>query len=318
MRGTLGETWIGRIVGEPWVANTLPVVLNHPYLLYDLDPCLSSFELRGNANFPLNEVVMQQRPAGKVSFDNSDRVVVITGGSSGIGFAIGEAFASSGAKVYSFDIQPPPANEGIQYLQTDVSSEDACVESVQKVIQEQGAIDVLVNNAVIQPVESYVPLHELDGELWTKMLRINVSGYTFMAKHVVQQMQKQGSGVIVNLASAQAHRTAREVPAYGPAKAANLLQAKQWACEYARQGIRVVSVSPGAIDTPLVRASLELQGGEAELANRHPLGRLGKPEEIAHAVLWLSSDGASFVTAEDLAVDGGLGGLGSYADPYEL
>ena len=119
-------------------------------------------------------------------------------------------------------------------------------------------------------------------------------------------------------ASAQATRTAREVAAYGPSKAANLLQAKQWAVEFARYGIRVVAVSPGAIDTPLVRASLENQGGEAELANRHPLGRLGKPEEIADAVLWLSSEGASFVTAANFPVDGGLDGYASFADPYPI
>lgn len=261
---------------------------------------------------------MQPRPAGKVSFDNEGRVVLVTGGAGGIGFAIGEAFAASGATVYVLDIQAPPSRDSIHYLRTDVSSEANCAESVQHVVAAEGAIDVLVNNAVIQPVESYVPLHELDGDLWSRMISINVSGYTFMAKHVVRQMKQQQSGVIVNLASAQAHRSAREVPAYGPAKAANLLQAKQWGCEYARDGIRVVSVSPGAIDTPLVRASLELQGGETELANRHPLGRLGKPAEIANAVLWLCSEGASYVTAEDLAVDGGLGGLGSYADPYPI
>jgi NAD(P)-dependent dehydrogenase (short-subunit alcohol dehydrogenase family) len=86
--------------------------------------------------------------------------------------------------------------------------------------------------------------------------------------------------------------------------------------EYARNGIRVVSVSPGAIDTPLVRASLAEQGGEAELANRHPLGRIGQPEEVAHAVLWLASNDASFITGTDLAVDGGLGALASFAEPY--
>lgn len=261
---------------------------------------------------------MQQRPTGNVSFDNSGRVVIVTGGSSGIGLAIGEAFAKSGATVYSLDVQAPPENDFLSYLSTDVSDEANCRSSIETVVEQCGAIDVLVNNAVIQPVDSYVPLHELDSGLWTKMIGINVSGYTFMAKHVIPHMRNQQSGVIVNLASAQAHRTARQVPAYGPAKAANLLQAKQWAVEYARDGIRVVSVSPGAIDTPLVRASLELQGGEADLANRHPLGRLGQPAEIANAVLWLCSSGASFVTAEDLAVDGGLGGLGSYADPYEM
>ena len=150
---------------------------------------------------------------------------------------------------------------------------------------------MLVNNAAIQPPASYVRVDELPAELWQRMLAVNLTGYTFLAKHALRQMREQGSGVVVNLASGQAHRTARKVPAYGPMKAANLLQAMQWGVEYARDGIRVVSVSPGAIDTPLVRASLAAQGGEAELANRHPLGRLGRPDEVASAVLWLASSG---------------------------
>ena len=121
---------------------------------------------------------------------------------------------------------------------------------------------------------------------------------------------------MINVASGQGHRTARQVPTYGPIKAANLLQAMQWGVEYARDGIRVVSVSPGAIDTPLVRASLELQGGAEELANRHPVGRIGRPQEVAAAILWLASDAASFVTATDLAIDGGLNAFAAFADPY--
>jgi NAD(P)-dependent dehydrogenase (short-subunit alcohol dehydrogenase family) len=92
----------------------------------------------------------------------------------------------------------------------------------------------------------------------------------------------------------------------------------QWGVEYARDGIRVVSISPGAIDTPLVRASLEAQGGEAQLANRHPIGRLGQPAEVARAVLWLSSGDASFITATDLQVDGGLGAFGAFAEPFPM
>jgi NAD(P)-dependent dehydrogenase (short-subunit alcohol dehydrogenase family) len=149
------------------------------------------------------------------------------------------------------------------------------------------------------------------------MLAVNLSGYFHMAKHALRVMREQQSGVVVNIASGQAHRTARGVPVYGPIKAANVLQAMQWGIEYAREGIRVVSVSPGAIDTPLVRASLAAQGGAAKLANRHPLGRIGQPAEIAHAVLWLSSVAASFVTATDLSVDGGLQAFGAFAEPYE-
>ena len=96
------------------------------------------------------------------------------------------------------------------------------------------------------------------------------------------------------------------------------MQSRQWAVEYARDGIRVVSVSPGAIDTPLVRASLAAQGGAKALANRHPIGRIGRAEEVAAAVLWLSSAEASFVTGTDLEVDGGLGAFGAFADPYDM
>ena len=96
------------------------------------------------------------------------------------------------------------------------------------------------------------------------------------------------------------------------------MQARQWGVEYARDGIRVLSVSPGAIDTPMVRASLAEQGGAAELGNRHPVGRIGTTDEVAAAVLWLSSPAASFVTATDLEVDGGLGALGSFAAPYPM
>ena len=94
------------------------------------------------------------------------------------------------------------------------------------------------------------------------------------------------------------------------------MQTRQWAVEYARQGVRVVSVSPGAIDTPMVRATLAAQGGEEALANRHPLGRLGKADEVANAVLWLSSADAAFITGTDLEVDGGLGAFGAFAEPY--
>lgn len=259
------------------------------------------------------------RPASRVRYDNQDRVVIVTGGGQGIGLAICRRFCESGAHVIVADIQPSLADglpEGAHFKLCDTSKPADCARVVGETIAEFGGLDVLVNNAAIQPPESYRPVSELDEQLFEKMLGINFSGYTFMAKHALKQMQAQRSGVVINIASEQGHRTTRGVPVYGPLKAANILQARQWAVEYAREGIRVVSVSPGAIYTPLVEASLEAQGGEAELANRHPLGRIGKPEEVASAVVWLCSDEASFITATDLAVDGGLGGLGAFADPY--
>jgi len=264
-----------------------------------------------------------KRPTGNVTFDNRDRVVIVTGGSMGIGEAISSAFAQSNAHVYVADVnppsdEPPPNARCVTYLNCDTASETDCKTVVEKVIQEQGAVDVLVNNAAIQPPESYQPIDRVSSKTWQRMIDVNLCGYMRMAAAVLPYMKQQQSGVIINLASGQAHRTAREVGVYGPIKSANVMQARQWGVEYARDGIRILSVSPGAINTPMIRASLAEQGGGAALANRHPIGRIGEPHEVASAVLWLTSDAASFITATDLEVDGGLGALGSFADPYPM
>ena len=259
------------------------------------------------------------RPAGCVTYDNSGRVVLVTGGCGGIGRAICAAFAhSKAAGVVAVDVHAaaPDLPQGVTFQRADVTSDEQCAAAVAWTVDKFGGLDVLVNTAAIQPPDSYRPLHLLPPAQWDRLIAVNLSGYANMARHALRAMLQQGSGVIVNLASAQGHRTARDVSAYGTAKAGNLMQAMQWGVEYARDGIRVLSVSPGAIDTPLVRASLEQQGGEAELANRHPLGRIGQPEEVASAVLWLASGDASFITATDLAVDGGLNAFAAFADPY--
>ncbi len=258
------------------------------------------------------------RPSGAVQYANEGRCVLVNGGAKGIGRAIAEAFHASGATVLCMDIDAGAKElpSEITFVLGDTSQEADCERAVSAAVRIGGGLDVLVNNAAVQPPASYVLLDQIESSTWNQMLAVNFSGYTFLAKHAVRVMKLQGSGIIVNLFSGQAHRTARQVPCYGPIKAANVLQAMQWGVGYARQGIRVVSVSPGAIDTPLVRASIEEQGGEAELANRHPLVRIGQPEEVAAAVLWLTSADASFVNATDLQVDGGLGAFGAFADPY--
>jgi meso-butanediol dehydrogenase/(S,S)-butanediol dehydrogenase/diacetyl reductase len=260
-----------------------------------------------------------ERPRGQVTFDNRDRIVLVTGGCRGIGLAICEQFYSSGATVVCADVNADTAGalpDGVAFRPTDVSSEASCQQVVQWVVEHFGTLDVLINNAAIQPAESYIAVDQLPTDLLRRMVDVNLLGYTFMAKYALAVMKRQQSGVVINLASGQGHRTTRGVPVYGPVKAANILQAMQWGVEYARAGIRVVSVSPGAIDTPMVRETLEAQGGAAQLANRHPIGRLGQPREVARVVLWLASDDASFVTATDLCVDGGLTAFGAFADPF--
>ena len=261
------------------------------------------------------------RPRGSVSYDNTGRIVLVTGGASGIGEVLCQRFARSGAQVVCVDlVKPvtPPGDDSIVFYQADVSVEAECEQAVAWTIEKYAALDILINNAAIQPAESYVPLDQLPGELWQQMVGVNFSGYSFMAKYALRQMKQQAQGVVVNVASGQGHRTARQVPAYGPIKAANIMQARQWGLEYARDGVRVVSVSPGAIETPLLRATLKEQGGDAIVANRHPLGRIGQPAEVAQAILWLASEDASFVTATDLEVDGGLGAFASFAEPYPM
>lgn len=260
------------------------------------------------------------RPQGSVRYDNSGRVVIVTGAAGGIGQAICRAYVDSGAQVVGADVDDTNENlpAEVTCYRCDTSSETDCERTVARTIERFGAVDILVNNAAIQPPDSYQPIDQLPTEVWDRMVAINFSGYMLMAKYVLRQMRKQGSGVVVNIASGQAHRTAREVGTYGPIKSANVMQTRQWGVEYARDGIRIVSVSPGAIDTPMVRANLEAQGGGAALANRHPVGRIGKPDEVARTVVWLSSADASFITATDLEVDGGLGAFGAFADPYPM
>ncbi|MFO0925352.1 MAG: SDR family oxidoreductase [Pirellulales bacterium] len=263
---------------------------------------------------------MSQRSQGHVVYENRGRVALVTGGCNGIGRAIVDAFCQSGASVVCVDVDGKGARDlppGVHFHHGSVADASFCKMVLDWTKANLGGLDILVNNAAIQPPTSYVPLHEVALEDFERMVKINLAGYHLMAQHAVPIMMDQRSGVIINIASGQGHRTARQVSVYGPIKAANILQAMQWGIEYARHGIRVVSVSPGAIMTPLVEASLAAQGGADKLANRHPLGRIGAPHEIANAVLWLCSPHASFITATDVSVDGGLAAFGAFAEPYD-
>ena len=263
--------------------------------------------------------MQEQESSRRVRYDNSNRVVLVTGGANGIGLAICQAFSQSGAIVVCSDISDPAPDSlpsGVHFYKFDVSDETQCRKLVSWTLSEFGTLDVLVNNAAIQPSASYRPIDCLPSEVYHRMVAVNLSGYFYMAKYALECMKKQRSGVVVNVASAQGYRTAREVGVYGPIKAANLMQTRQWGVEYARDGIRVVSVSPGAIHTPMVRANLAVQGRAAPPANRPPIGRIGQPAEVARAVMWLASDDASFITATDLLVDGGLDAFGAFADPF--
>lgn len=242
-----------------------------------------------------------------------DKIALITGGGSGIGKATALAFAREGAKVVvaDKDIEKGTATatmindiygEAI-FVVADVS-QTADVESmIDAVINSYGRLDCAFNNAgIADPVGSSAA--ELSEEAWNKVIGINLTGVWLCVKYEIQQMLKQGGGAIVNTASALGIVGAT-IPAYTASKHGVVGLTKSAALSYAQEGIRVNAVCPGFIDTPLLNPYTDDPEVKARIVARHPIGRLGTPEEVAASVVWLCSDAASFVTGHAMAVDGG-------------
>jgi len=260
--------------------------------------------------------------------DFSNKSVIVTGGAKGIGAGISRAFAAAGARVACVDVdatagaalvaETADAKGEVRFFEADVSGGAACKEVCSRVIDEWDGIDVLCNNVGIQPVDSYVPAHELPDEMWDRIVDINLKSYFLMAKYSVPDMMERGGGVIINTASVQGLQSALGVSADAASKGGILSLTRQLALEYAPHNIRVLAVNPGGIQTPLVDELVEAQGmdraefdkGYAEL---HPVGRFGLPVDIAHAVLFLAGEGASFMTGSYVNVDGGLMAKGAWA-----
>ncbi len=254
------------------------------------------------------------------------RSVIVTGGAKGIGRAICAAFAREGARVLCADVDEAagealeaatPAG-GIRFQAADVARAEACEGLARIAVEEWGGIDVVCNNVGIQPTASYRPAHELSEDQWDRILDVNLKSCFLMTRVCVPPMIERGGGVIINTASVQGLQSARGVSAYAASKGGILSLTRQLALEYAEHRIRVLAVNPGTIDTPLVGQALAAAGGDqtamrADMAAAHPLGRIGRPEEIAEAVLFLASDRASFMTGESVCVDGGMMALGAWA-----
>jgi|KNS12BottometaT_FD_k123_29803_2 NAD(P)-dependent dehydrogenase (short-subunit alcohol dehydrogenase family) len=264
--------------------------------------------------------------------DFSDKVVVVTGGAKGIGQAICEAFAGEGARVVCADVdekageklaaQELAVSSGgsgeIRFVRADVSTSPGCEAAVGAAVSTYGGVDVLCNNVGIQPTDSYLPAHELPEESWDRIIAVNLKSYFLMTRLCIPEMKKRGGGVIINTASVQGLQSAKGVSAYAASKGGILSLTRQLALEYAEDGIRVLAVNPGTIDTPMVEEALDAIGGDQEemrkgMAAVHPMGRVGQPAEIAHAVLFLASDRASFMTGESVCVDGGIMAKGAWA-----
>ena len=244
------------------------------------------------------------------------KVALVTGGSSGIGRASALAFVREGAKVVVADVDIAGGEETLRRIKemggeailvrADVSSATDVEAMVKHPVETFGRVDCAFNNAGISvPVRG--PMHEFPEEMWDRVVSINMKGVWLCMKYEMPHMLLAGGGTIVNTASIMGLvGSPTGNMAYNASKHAVVGMTKTAAIEYAQSGIRVNAVCPGYILTPLVEQGiLSDPGQEEQVTKRHPMGRLGKPEEIAESVVWLCSDAASFVTGHTMTIDGG-------------
>lgn len=246
------------------------------------------------------------------------KVAVVTGGAVGIGMATSLVLAREGAMVAVADINDEKGQkvvdrikkfDGIaKYWHVDVSDEDSVSNSFADIAREFGSIDVLVNNAGIAGVNR--PTHEISKAEWDKVIGVNVGGVFLCTKHAIPFMRKAGGGSIINMSSIYGIVGAADLPPYHASKGAVRLMSKNDALFYAKENIRVNSIHPGFIWTPLVEelAANSPEGADAfrkQLDSRHPVGHAGEPDDVAYGVLYLASDESKFITGSELVIDGG-------------
>jgi 2-keto-3-deoxy-L-fuconate dehydrogenase len=253
-------------------------------------------------------------------FRLDQKVALITGAGSGIGRAIALLYAQQGARVIVADIREESAanvvaeitaQNGIAYALTlDVAQEEQVRERFAQVVREHGRLDILVNNAGVSHVGNIL---ETSAEEWDRVMAVNARGVFLCAREAVRHMvaQEPRGGVLVNIASvAGLIAVDRRFP-YGASKGAVLSMTRSIAMDFVDQGIRVNAICPGTVHTPFVEGYLarNFAGHEDEVRQqlhaRQPIGRMGRPDEIASAALYLASDEATFVTGSALVIDGG-------------
>lgn len=243
-----------------------------------------------------------------------DKVVLITGATSGIGKATAYAFAREGAKVFfcgrRANLGEANARE-IQvfggeaaYMQTDVRNEDDVKNFINGCVKKYGRIDIALNNAGIEaPPKS---IAELSLAEWNNVIATNVTGVFLAMKYEIPVMQRQGGGIIINTASVGGHQGFSNIGPYGASKAGVMSLTRTGAMELTGKNIRINSFSPGAVDTPMLRRALSSWGMTTEAAAKeYPINRLATAEEMARVVIWLSSDDATIMVGTDIDATGG-------------
>ena len=241
------------------------------------------------------------------------KVALVTGGSSGIGQAACHLYALEGAKVVVSDIDEIRGDEAVRAIQekngdaifvrADVSNPGDCQAMVAATLEKYGRLDIAFNNAGIGGEANLTADYSVDG--WRKVIDINLSSVFYCMKYEIPAMLQNGGGAIVNMASILGRVAFQNSPGYVAAKHGVVGLSKNAAVEYAKQGLRINSVGPGFIRTPLIAGLEEDAKIRDHLISLHPVGRLGEAEEVAELVIWLSSDKASFVTGAYYAIDGG-------------
>ncbi len=247
------------------------------------------------------------------------KTCIVTGAALGLGRASAIRLAQEGARVALFDLHDAEGEalaaelqaqgHAAGYWRVDVSDEASVARAIGEVVARFGALDVLVNNAGIAGANK--PTHELSVEEWERVQAVNVRGVFLCTKHAIPHLQRAGGGSIINLSSIYGLVGAPDVPSYHASKGAVRLMSKTDALLYAAERIRVNSIHPGFIRTPMVEHHLadsgaaDLEAAIVDVGHLHPLGHMGEPDDVAWGVVYLASYEAKFVTGSELVIDGG-------------